>query len=80
MRLTVCDVCKDRNKEAKRHTFFLERKMDAAGSMDNEYSDPVDLCNECKMKIYAKALMKVFPNESERDPLLYDIVKEMIKR
>ena len=36
-----CDIC---NREgAKRHSFFFDRGMDAAGSMENEYYD-VDLC------------------------------------
>lgn len=39
--ITKCDVCG--REGAKRHSFVYDRRMDAAGSMENIYHD-VDLC------------------------------------
>ena len=39
---TCCDICKREGAES--HSFFFDRRMDAAGSMDNEYYN-VDLCS-----------------------------------
>ena len=37
----ICDICDKENSES--HSFLYDRRMDAAGSMENEYYD-VDLC------------------------------------
>lgn len=45
--LVICDKCGKNN--AKPVQVFIDRRMDAAGSMENLYDD-VDLCHECAIK------------------------------
>ncbi len=47
MTVTVCDFHPKEIRQVYRVQLFLERKMDAAGSMDNEY-EVFDLCGECQ--------------------------------
>ena len=52
--ILVCDVC-DTRKDVKRHSWSIDRKMDAAGSMEN-ISVAVDLCLKCENRLLKKVV------------------------
>jgi len=52
----LCDIC---GAEAEGHSFFYDRRMDAAGSMENEWFD-TDLC-----AIHYRELERVCGKRSE---------------
>jgi hypothetical protein len=80
MDIKVCDVCKDKNKEAHVKSFFIDRKMDASGSMSDEY-ETMDICNDCKLDIY-KSVLYVFEKEFniEIDKCLLEEAKKLRHR
>ena len=45
MQVTICDVCETR-KNIKTRSFFVDRRMGPAGSMENEF-ETFDLCPSC---------------------------------
>lgn len=53
IKTTICDCCKA--SDAKQVTYFVERKMDAAGSMGNEY-EYLDLCSVCMAELLSSLL------------------------
>ena len=53
----LCDRCGDEG--AKTAAIFVDRKMDGAGSMENEY-EYADLCHKCALVMVEK-LTKLLP-------------------
>ncbi len=51
----VCDRCKRDHEHAQAVTAWVDRKMDAAGSMENIF-DSVDLCPKC-LKVMVEYLL-----------------------
>jgi hypothetical protein len=55
--ITVCDICDSRDN-IKHYSFNVDRRMDAAGFMDDviEFSD---LCEHCALNIYCLTLTNI---------------------
>ncbi len=77
MNIKVCDFCKNKNKQAYKKSFFKERTMDAAGSMENTY-ETLDLCVECELLLYQVVMYTIIKeNPSLKAP---EIFIDQIKR
>jgi hypothetical protein len=71
--IVVCDRCnkqEDKVKGIHSLSVFEDRKMDAAGSMENIYED-ADLCGDC---------MKIMINEIVKTDAAREIVLNFIKK
>jgi len=52
MKITVCDICKDKEDIEKRW-YYMDRRADAAGGMEDE-GEGFDLCTACELKVLRK--------------------------
>ena len=60
-----CDWCKTRNVEARRMYVTVDRRSDAAGSMD-DIDKELDLCTDCLAKALREFLGRLgYPAASE---------------
>ncbi len=57
----ICDICNDPIKHASSRSFFVTRKSDAAGSME-DVCETIDLCLECELRLYKIAISSVNEN------------------
>jgi len=76
MDIKICDICKDRTKEATRYSYAYDRKMDAAGSMSDEW-ETYDLCAQCLATILIRTLDRAIPALFERNQLIISVLKEL---
>lgn len=78
-----CDVCKS-IKDVTQKDFWIDRKMDAAGSMSDECVHK-DVCKNCLLKLYETTIFEMakeqLPNcpQSYSGPIMAKIVQKMIK-
>jgi len=56
MQITICDICGTR-KDVQKVWFPYDRKMDAAGSMEN-VGETFDLCCKCYLKVLKSVILK----------------------
>jgi len=64
--ILVCDVC-DTRKDVVRHSWPIDRKMDAAGSMEN-ISVAVDLCLKCENRLLKKVIEDLLSEKIKNRP------------
>jgi len=75
MDIKICDICKDRTKEAARFSFTYDRKVDAAGSMSDEW-ETYDVCAQCLATILMRTLKMVVPELFKRNQLIISVLKK----
>lgn len=76
MQIKICDVCEDRNRDAERICFMVDREMDPAGSMVDNF-ESFDLCDKCQISVYIVAIVKAVTDNYARGKLLADCAKEL---
>jgi hypothetical protein len=80
--IKICDVCKSQD-EVTNCAYWVDRRMDAAGSMDDEY-DSFDLCIQCRLNAAMKVIKKLCSGENfpERiyGPMFSEVVRNMLKK
>jgi hypothetical protein len=54
--IIVCDMCGSKDN-VKRRSYYYDRKMDAAGSMEN-VCETYDLCEHCELLVYKETYNK----------------------
>ena len=79
MQIKICDICLSRERESVRKSYAYDRKMDAAGSMDDLW-ETYDLCMECECKVVVNVLTKESPDLFDRNKLLISEIKELQKK
>jgi len=80
MEIIACDICKSIDK-VNRKSYSVDRKMDAAGSMDT-VSETFDLCTSCEYEILKRLSLKFkkMLGEYEVNTMIVSIIKEMIRK
>lgn len=78
-----CDRCKS-TKDVERKEFYIDRKMDAAGSMEDE-TEGYDLCKNCIILLYEKTVLEMAKRQQPNfpkgysGPMLARVAQEMIE-
>lgn len=78
MEILVCDICKDKKKEAFKYSFCFDHKFDAAGSVYHLWED-YDLCKDCRIRILEDVISIAIPSFYDRGKAKLDAIKELIK-
>ena len=79
MKLTICDICKDKEKPAQRWSFLKGKKMSPAGDYDREY-EAADLCDICCLDLYMLILQEAVENADARSMLCAKVLKRIKQR
>ena len=76
MDIKICDICKDRKRDSVRYSYAYDRRMDAAGSMSDEW-ETYDICAQCLATILIRTLDRAIPALFERNQLIISVLKEL---
>lgn len=75
--IKICDVCGTRQDVQTKH-YWVNRKMDAAGSMDDEY-ESFDLCAKHRELVIESALNELFSKEAFPKRVYHPVVAAKAK-
>lgn len=80
--INICDICHT-SKDVTLVYFCNDRKMDAAGSMDDE-GETFDLCPNHRAEVCEATLVRLMEkykiHKHEKNQLSIDIIKRRMKR
>jgi len=64
--ILVCDLCNTR-QNVERHSWTIDRKLDAAGSMDDVFVN-VDLCLKCENRLLKRVINGLIGEKVKNKP------------
>lgn len=88
MDIKICDICKDRNKDAETHRFTVGFERNPIGEREDDVKY-VDLCESCLYKLYRAAFEHVtekgnpISNNLERGKIMYklfELKKNLVRK